>query len=399
MKRLIQVLLFLVYCAFGVSWLAFAPLLGDLEAAFGISHAQAGLLVSAVSLAKAFVPLLAGLLASRFGLKRTLSVAALLCSLSVLVPLAPSFGALLALRFLFGVGGATVVTLSGAVLMGWFSTEELPMVNGLNNVAVNTGISLALFATVPMATAIGWRGTLSIFGWVSLALAIAWMAMGQEGHGADRKAHDTGLLQVVLRRRETWLLALAFTGPLALYLALNTWLPAYYQSAFAMTKGAASAVTGVFNLVGIPAAILGGFISGRIGLRRPLIVLSGLLLPVAAAGMVLASDAAYRMLFSVLLGASFFLYVSPLFTIPMELPGVDSRQVALMNGVVYSVAYTVSFVSPMVVGWLKDAGAGYVPGLLLFAGLSTVLAVCGSLLPETGPRRLYLPIPWRAHQI
>ena len=72
-RRVIQGLLFLIYCSFGISWLAFSPLLADVEKAFNISHAQAGLIVSIVSLAKAFVPLLAGLVAARFGLKRTLT--------------------------------------------------------------------------------------------------------------------------------------------------------------------------------------------------------------------------------------------------------------------------------------------------------------------------------------
>ncbi len=63
MKRawLIESTLFLLYFAFGISWLAYSPLMPEIEKQFGIEHAQAGSIISAVSLAKAFVPLLIGI--------------------------------------------------------------------------------------------------------------------------------------------------------------------------------------------------------------------------------------------------------------------------------------------------------------------------------------------------
>ena len=53
-RWVIESLLFLLYLVFGISWLAWSPLLGDVEKAFDVSHARAGWLISAVSMAKAF---------------------------------------------------------------------------------------------------------------------------------------------------------------------------------------------------------------------------------------------------------------------------------------------------------------------------------------------------------
>ena len=94
---------------------------------------------------------------------------------------------------------------------------------------------------------------------------------------------------------------------------------------------------GLFNLVGIPAAVFGGYLSGKLGLRRPLIMLSGVLTPLAGPGNGSLPDAAVRTAGAAVLGVAFFLYVSPLFTIPMELPGMTSRHVAVLNGVVYKI--------------------------------------------------------------
>lgn len=383
---LTEILLFFIYFAFGISWLAYAPLLTEVESAYRVTHAQGGLLISSVSLAKAFVPMLAGLLAARIGLRRAILVGAALAATALLAPLTPTFSTLLAARFVFGIGGAIVVTLMGALVMELFPRERLPMVNGLNNVAVNAGISAALFLTVPVSAQLGWRTTLLVFGCTSALLAVLWgLHISRHTDTRLEKKTASGLrLQDILRKKETWLIALAFTGPLSLYLALNTWLPHHYIQAFGLTKADASRLTGLFNLVGIPTAVLGGWLTARLGLRRPLIIAAGLAMPPAALGLCFSPDQTVRVIAAVLLGMSFFLYVSPLFTIPMELPGMTPAGVAMLNGVVFSVAYMVSFASPVLVGALRDGLGSYVPGLMVFALLSATLAVAGYLLPETG---------------
>ena len=159
---IIESLLFLLYFSFGISWLAYSPLLPEIEHDFSVTHSKAAVLISAVSLAKAFVPMLAGMLAARIGLYRSLLIGAGLASLSTVIPWAPSFDVMLVLRFLFGIGGAMLVTLTGAVVMQYFPREQMPLINGLNNVAVNAGITTALFITIPLtqnlaAQGMSWR--------------------------------------------------------------------------------------------------------------------------------------------------------------------------------------------------------------------------------------------------
>lgn len=388
-RWVIEIVLFLTYLVFGISWLAYAPLMGEVATHYGVSSARAGLLISLVSVAKAFVPLLAGLLAARIGLRRAILCGAALTAVAVVAPFAPSFDALLVLRFVFGVGGAVIVTLMGPMVMQWFSRHQLPLVNGLNNVAVNSGITVAMFTAVPLSRELGWQTTLTVFGALSAGAALLWLVLGADapaGEAADGpRPERTVRLRDVLRRRETWSVALAFSGPLSLYLALNTWLPTHFQTAFGLDKAQASQLTGLFNLVGIPAALVGGVVTARLGLRRPLIVAAGCVMPLGALGLCLSPDPAVRTAAAVLLGAAFFLYVSPLFTVPMELQGLTARHVALMMGVVFSVSYVASFFSPTVVGWLRDATGSFTPGFVLFALLSSSLAVGGLLLPETGP--------------
>lgn len=387
-RFLVEALLFLTYAAFGLSWIAITPLMGELQATFHVNAAELGLITTMVSMAKVVAPVLTGLLAVRLGLKRTLVVGSLFICIAALAPFAPSFNLFLASRFLFGVGGAVVVTLMGPMVMQWFPTNELPIVNAFNNVAVNTGITLTLFATAPLAGILGWQHTLVAYGLVSVALAALWAVFGRERVASAAKAEDEAPVRYmdVWKRRETWLIALSFAGPLALYLAFNTWLPKHFMEAYHMSKAAASSYTGLFNLVGIPSAIAFGFLTRAAGLRRPFIIAAGLVMGVAAFGMFLSPNPAVITLSAVALGISLFAYVAPLFTIPMELPGMTPRHVGLLMGTVYSFAYMFSSVSPVAVGWLHDLTHSYVPGLSIWAGFSFVLALGGLLLPETGPR-------------
>jgi cyanate permease len=387
-RYMVEVLLFSLYLVFGISWLAYAPLLPELSAQFGFEKAQGGLLISLVSLAKAFVPLFAGTMAARFGLHRALLVGACFSGLAVTLPFLPSINTLLAGRFLFGVGGAIIVTLMGPLVMTWFPKKELPMVTGMNNVAVNTGITVALFATLPLAKKVGWQNTLVLFGALCAVLAVLWGLFGSEGPIKREVKSDTpeekpSILEM-LRRSETYWLGLAFTGPLSLYLALNSWLPSHYELAFGLERTAAAQLTGLFNAVGIPMAIVGGYLCSKFGKRRPLIIVAGILMPISSYLLVNSPVHQVRLVSAIVLGASLFLYVAPLFTIPMELPNIDAPRVALMMGCVFSLAYIISTISPWLTGFLADSYGSYSYGLTLFCFTSSLLAIGGFMLPETG---------------
>ncbi len=391
-RYVIETLLFLTYAAFGVSWIAVTPLVGDLQAEFGINSAQLGLLTTLVAVAKVVAPILTGLLAIRIGLKRSILLGSLCICFAALAPFSPDFGWFLASRFMFGIGGAMVVTLLGPMTMQWFSASERPLINAFNNVAVNTGITVTLFATVPLASLLGWRHTLLVYGLVSVGLAVAWAILGREhveavesGAKATPAPKSTVTYREVWRMKETWIIALGFAGPLALYLAFNTWLPKHYMEAYGMTKAAASQFTGLFNLIGIPTAIAAGLLTQKLGVRRPFIIGAGFLMVVSAFGMIAFSHPALIMISAIGLGIALFTYVAPLFTIPMELPGATPQHVSLMMGTVFSIAYIFSSLSPVFAGLLRDLTGSFLPGLGTWAAFSLVLAAAGMLLPETGP--------------
>ncbi|MNX31303.1 putative sulfoacetate transporter SauU [compost metagenome] len=389
-RFVIETLLFLTYAVFGLSWIAITPLVGELQAEFAITSAQLGMINTLVSAAKVVAPLLTGLLAVRIGLKKTILLGSLCICFAAIAPFTSDFTLFLASRFVFGVGGAIVVTLLGPMVMQWFPKSEMPLINAFNNVAVNTGIAVTLFTTVPLAAAVGWRNALLVYALLSVSLMLAWAVLGRDHATMSAAGAESAPSSVryadVWKMKETWIIALSFAGPLALYLAFNTWLPKYYMEAFGMSKATASQFTGLFNLVGIPSAIVAGILTKHFGLRRPFIIGAGVVMGFAAFGMFLSPNPVLITVAAILLGASLFTYVSPLFTTPMELKGMTPQHVSLMMGTVFSFAYLFSSLSPVLVGLMRDATGSFVPAFAIWAVFSWVLALGGLLLPETGPQ-------------
>jgi cyanate permease len=341
-----------------------------------------------VSFAKIFVPFVAGWLGARLGVKRALLLGMACICASAWSPFAADFASLLVSRFVLGAGGAVVVTLFGAAVLQWFPPNERPLLNGVNGVAVNAGITLALYVTVPLAARSSQTDVLAAYAAASVLITLLWALFGRDR--AASASAPTGAAPAaasyaeVLRRRETWLLAVGFAGPLAVYLTFNTWLPTFYEQAFGMSRAAGAQLTGLANLVGIPAAIFGGYLTKRFARRKPFIWGSGIVTSIAAFGMFVSADRTLLTASAVVFGAALFLWVSPLVTLAMELPGMTPARFSMVMGVFFGVSYILAFAAPILTGALRDRFGSFVPGFAIFAASCWTLAAAGWLLPETG---------------
>jgi cyanate permease len=390
MKRrfAVETVLFFTYAAFSVSWMSIAPLAPSLMAFFGVSKAEFALLNTVVTISKVVAPVLAGALALRIGVGKAILAGSLLISFAMAGPAFPSFPAFLASRALFGVGGAVVVTLVPAMVMQWFPARELALVNGINGVAANTGFALAMSLTMPLSrTALGWRGTLFLYGLASLALFAAWAVVGRENRPAGARAgpeEEVGYLDV-WRMRETWLIAISFTGPVALYLTFALWLPTYYKEQFGFDIARAARYCSIILYTGIPSAVAFGLLAQRTGLRRPFLISGGVLSGIAAFGVFLTPDPAVIVVSALALGVGLFIPTASLTTLLMELPGSTPRRVALIAATMVSFCYLVTSFLPNAVGWLSDKTGTFFWGFLALSVASWVSVLSGWLLPETGP--------------
>jgi cyanate permease len=389
----IEGLILAIQLSLGLSWMAVAPLFPAVMDEQRVDRATVSLLIAAISLITATLTIPAGIVGARFGLKRTMAVGAVFMAAGLLTPLTHNFTTLLATRIVFGLGVAIAFPLVAAIVMQWFESRELPLINGLNMVGSSLGISISLWTTIPLANALGgWRGPLTLFGSLSLGAAAAWIILGRERHidqGTDSSQSTTSFSSIfdALRQKTTFLIGLGFLAPASLYMSLSAWLPTYYHEVFNMSLAEAGFIMGIlFSLVGgISGSIAGAVLPSVLGRRKPFIIIPGLLIAFAGFGTYAFNSTPLIYVSVVAFGFLGWVCWPPLMTIAMELPGMTPSLVAVVIAAASSMSNIVGFISPTVVGYLADTTGSYLPGFLIWTVVSVGLAIAGFLLPETGP--------------
>ncbi len=373
------------------------PLLPLMMSELNISRGTVSWFVSAPQMLMMVFAVPAGILAGRIGLKKAFAIGGFLQAAAILAPWCRNFPQLVAVRALFGIGVAMITPLAGGIFAQWFSHKYLPLVNSFSQSLASVGQTLAFFATIPIAVALSWRGTLASYSGIALLFAVLWIVFGREKPRAMEivpAQHTTGNRPTpivpmttwqVLRRRETLLLAISLMGAFCLYLTLGAWLPTYYNEVFEMPLAKASSVSAIFKLTGIPAGILGGILPMRLGRRRPLIVTAGLMVGLTGLLCFIVNNPIVIFSALAIYGVFGVIYMPCIYTIPMELPGATPQTGALMLAVALAAGNLGGFIGPVIVGYLADFTGSFIPGLLLCCGLSLSLFIGGLFLPETGP--------------
>ncbi len=381
--------LLLVQFTLGLNFLGVPPLFPLAMEELGIDRATVSLLFSVVPIANGAFALFAGVIAARAGIARTFAIGCVAMAAGLSAPLLMNLPALLGARLVFGMGTGLVAPLTSAIVAQWFRGKELPLLNGLTLVAASSGVTFGLFAAVPLSGVLGWRGTLAVFGAMAGVAALAWIVFGREEQGhAQRasKAETAAQQSSVLKNPATYWLAIAFSAPITFNVVLMNWLPSYYHEVFKMDLAQAAALTGIVGFMGVPGSLGSSLLSARIGLRRPFLIIPGLIL--GPAGMVaILFEQTWIILPALILYGFFNGVFSPIvFTIPMELPGYRPAHVATTAGVILAITGVATSFAPSFAGALTDTTGSYLPGFALFMATSGLLFLAGLNLPETGPR-------------
>jgi cyanate permease len=354
---------------------------------YGVNRAAAGLLVTLPLMVAAVLGLPGGLIIARIGVRRAFTAGWWLMALAALSALAPNFGTLLVLRLAYGLGMALLFTATGPILMQWFQPKEVFMVNGLNQAAFSLGIATSLFTAVPLADAVGWSRALSIFGIAGVVGAMAWMYLSRPVGQASpsvpmvtRKA-----LWSILSNRTVLLLVVADAGALLQYSALTTWLPSFYNEVRGISLSQAGIITGLLTFVGVFAVLLGGFGPARFGSNKAFLIVPGIMVVLGGLGAFLIGNLVGIYFSVIVLGVGSWLYVPTIFSLPMEIPGMTPENVALVWGFIITVAGSGAFLSPLLVGALRDLSGSFMPGFIICAVAAWSLLAAGIFMPKLAP--------------
>ena len=389
------------HLAAGLNLFALSPLLPLAIEEYGISHWEAGLLVSLPMLFGAAIGIPGGMLIARFGVRRAYMCAWVAMALLALAPIVPNFYVLLVLRLAYGVGLALMVVATGPLVMQWFRPREMLIINSLNTAILSMGVAVSLAGAVPLADLLGWKMTLTVFSLVGIVGAILWPLAPKGSDTGQERRTGISVREVfsVLRGRTVVLLVAADAGIFIQYTALTTWLPTFYGEERGISAREAGIITSILPFVGIFAVLAGGAVPflfetyrarlavfGRLGellfSYSGILVFSGILAVLGGLGAFLLATQAGIYIAVVVLGVGSWFYVPALLTIPMRLSGATPERVAAVWGSYMTFSGLGMFIFPILVGWLYDNFSSYYPGFIICAVASWALLIAGLLLPR-----------------
>lgn len=221
-----------------------------------------------------------GLLLDRFGPRRLMTSAALVCAGGcILFATSDSLLAATAGRFLIGASSAFSLVGAMAVAGQWFPANRFAVFSGL---AMAMGMAGGVFGQAPLRLAVeatDWRtvSLLLMVGGAGLAIA-AWATVRDRRRGSGGLADMLAGLGAVLKHKQSWLIALTGLGTSAPLLGFaSLWGVPYLELAYGYSRTHAAALTSLIFVGWAVGAPLIGWLSDHIGQRKMPLV-AGLLL-------------------------------------------------------------------------------------------------------------------------
>jgi len=262
-----------------------------------ISPMQMGVMLSAFSVAYAFSQLPLGALIDKLGSKLALGGSLVVWSVAqAAFGLFSSYGHLVGLRVLLGIGEAPVFPSAAKALSEWFDTQERGTATGWVWSSTCIGPCLAPPLLTVFMVHLGWRGMFILTGVMGLLLAVCWFKfykskaqyMAETGRAEPVAVQQAKAPKVrwtsLFKDRNTWGAFLGFMGVIYMIWLNLTWLPGYFEREHGLDLYRTAWVVSLAYLFGALGTIVAGKCCDRLvarGMRvlasRKLMVILGLL--------------------------------------------------------------------------------------------------------------------------
>ena len=355
---------------------AVGPIVSDIRADLGLSNAAVGLLTTLPVLAFAGASPLAGPLARKIGIERTLAGALVLLLAGILLRVTGTTWA----AFL-GTATLGVAIAAGNVLLPALVKRDLPTRIGLvTSIYVTVMIAFAAIAStisVPLADdlGLGWQGALAVWGIPVVAGLVLWLprvlrSRPPAGAAGSRRTRPTRMRRSVIAWQVTAYMGLQSFA----FYVLVAWLPELLQDD-GVAASTAGVLMGVLQAAGLLATMAVPVLAARAPDQRRLVLAStglglfamfGLLIDPGGLALVWAITVGIAGACTLTLSLAFFVMRTR-----------DGDDAAALSGMAQSLGYLFAASGPFVVGLLHDATDGWTVPVILFIVVWVLIGVTG----------------------
>jgi MFS transporter, ACS family, glucarate transporter len=246
----------------------------------GINDLGFGLVFGAFALGYAVFMVPCGLLADRWGPRKSLTLSVFFWSLFTLCTgLARGISVLIFIRFLFGMAEAGVYPQAARALHNWTLTRERGLALGLLNMGSRLGAAFGLLAAPVCVAWLGWRESFAFLGIIGVIWAAGWFwwfrdtpAIKLNGRNSeDLSPRDKSTLladkvpwRAFLSSRNFYLITYQYFASQFTFFICLSWLLPFLKSRFGITNSGAGLYSSIPLYCGAVAMWIGGAAIDRI---------------------------------------------------------------------------------------------------------------------------------------
>lgn len=246
----------------------------------GISDLGFGLVFGAFALGYAVFMVPCGLLADRWGPRKSLTLSVFFWSLFTLCTgLASGISVLIAIRFLFGLAEAGVYPQAARALHNWTRTRERGLALGLLNMGSRLGAAFGLLVAPVCVAWLGWRESFAFLGIIGVIWSAIWFWWFRDTPAAkldrqdledfpvrDESARVTSKIpwRAFVSSRNFYLITYQYFASQFTFFICLSWLLPFLKSRFGITNSGAGLYSSIPLYCGAVAMWMGGVAIDRI---------------------------------------------------------------------------------------------------------------------------------------
>ncbi len=267
------VLLFLLYMFDYIDRTIVTSMFSSIEADWGISHTQSGLLVSAVYWAIVILTFPVSLLVDRWSRTKTIGIMAIMWSLATaLCALTGNFVQLFMARLLIGVGEAGYAPGGSAMISGLYPIEKRSKMMGIWNASIPLGTAIGVLLGGIIATRLGWRHAFGIVAFPGLIVAVLFLFV-KDYKTVDLSFFDKANKKIKMERKDMVREFLSKPSIIFTYFGITavafvttsliTWLSTYFQVERGLPQEKAGTLASSVMVMALVGAPIGGILTDR----------------------------------------------------------------------------------------------------------------------------------------
>ncbi|MFF8187238.1 CynX/NimT family MFS transporter [Microbacterium sp. NPDC016588] len=346
-----------------------SPLLTVISRDFPLPAAVVGLIGMAPPVAFALSAVVTPVIERRVGLERLVLIAAVAAAaaLGLRAVAVDAWTLLAATAGVFAAVGVANVLIPAVV------KKYFPERVGLMTTVYTTTMAVATFTpplvAVPLAGAIGWRGSFAVWAFVAVVAVVPWVVTSlkaRAGRGDAVEEPRASVLSRVVRVPQAWALVITFAVNSSVAYGMFAWLPTILIDTAGVDAATAGSLLALFSFMGLPVSLVVPLLVARLRRTTPFYVFavaSGL---AGVAGLLFAPGAA-TVLWVVLIGLPPLMF--PMVLVLFGLRTRSHETAVALSGFVQSLGYALAALVPLAIGVTHELTGGWNAGLLVVGGV------------------------------